>query len=426
MSANIFKDFKLPVCLLIIMFGMGSWVAVNGMWVELPILVHQLPESWNLPSYMTIIIQVANIGPLIYTIGHLLLPRIITEKPVAYFIIFTGCVAAILIAFVWQETVFIGGTEHGLYFFVLLFWLSVTDCTSSVVFLPFMNNFKPQYMTSYYIGGGFSGLVPSIVSFAQGVGKTKCVNTSLNDGSNGTEYGMQEMYVPPVFPARDFFLFIFAMMVLCAIAFMSLNYLPYCKKEYVLESRNDEENKKPYDIKKEAVTSFEGDGLIEKEGYVTEDAKEKMNEFNLTERDCIVQSSQPVMSTAIYLLYLFFIGWINAMTNGVLMAVQSYACLPYGDQTYHLTVTLCNIANPVGCFLAFFMVVKSAVAISVLTMVGSFISAYILVIASYSPEPPLIDSIAGPIMIVSIFSEKGAYKTLPQNPDFEQLEKEAF
>lgn len=40
------------------LFGIGAWVAINGLWVELPLLVDQLPEGWNLPSYLSVIIQV--------------------------------------------------------------------------------------------------------------------------------------------------------------------------------------------------------------------------------------------------------------------------------------------------------------------------------------------------------------------------------
>lgn len=31
--------------LLVALFGMGSWAAVNGIWVELPVVVKDLPEG---------------------------------------------------------------------------------------------------------------------------------------------------------------------------------------------------------------------------------------------------------------------------------------------------------------------------------------------------------------------------------------------
>ncbi|VDL95467.1 unnamed protein product [Schistocephalus solidus] len=40
-------------------FKLSSWVAINGLWMELPLLVNVLPERWNLPAYLSIIIQVS-------------------------------------------------------------------------------------------------------------------------------------------------------------------------------------------------------------------------------------------------------------------------------------------------------------------------------------------------------------------------------
>ena len=54
--------------LLVLFFGAGAWIAVNGIWVELPIIVKALPESWNLPSYLTLITQAGNIGPIAITL----------------------------------------------------------------------------------------------------------------------------------------------------------------------------------------------------------------------------------------------------------------------------------------------------------------------------------------------------------------------
>uniref|UniRef100_A0A8D2L6C8 Riboflavin transporter n=1 Tax=Varanus komodoensis TaxID=61221 RepID=A0A8D2L6C8_VARKO len=65
--------------LLACIFGTGSWMAINGVWVELPLLVNELPEGWYLPSYLIIIIQLANIGPLFITLMHKLQPGRLSE-----------------------------------------------------------------------------------------------------------------------------------------------------------------------------------------------------------------------------------------------------------------------------------------------------------------------------------------------------------
>ena len=41
---------------------------MNGLWVELPVLVSVLPESWALASYLSVIVQIANLGPISYAL----------------------------------------------------------------------------------------------------------------------------------------------------------------------------------------------------------------------------------------------------------------------------------------------------------------------------------------------------------------------
>ncbi len=52
------RQISVPVYILVMLFAMASWIDVNGLWVELPLLVTELPEGWSLPSYLSIIIQV--------------------------------------------------------------------------------------------------------------------------------------------------------------------------------------------------------------------------------------------------------------------------------------------------------------------------------------------------------------------------------
>ena len=52
------KEINVPIYLLIILFGMSSWIDINGIFTELPLMVFVLPEGWDLPSYFVLIIQV--------------------------------------------------------------------------------------------------------------------------------------------------------------------------------------------------------------------------------------------------------------------------------------------------------------------------------------------------------------------------------
>uniref|UniRef100_A0A8C6XZ72 Riboflavin transporter n=1 Tax=Naja naja TaxID=35670 RepID=A0A8C6XZ72_NAJNA len=74
----------LVVHLLVCLLGTGSWVAINGVWVELPLIVPHLPEGWLLPTYLTVIIQLANLGPLAFTLAHCFLRGRADEVGVIY------------------------------------------------------------------------------------------------------------------------------------------------------------------------------------------------------------------------------------------------------------------------------------------------------------------------------------------------------
>ena len=61
----------------------------------------------------------------------------------------------------------IGGAERSTMLFVFVFLLSLVDCTSSVLFLPYMGLYRDVYLNSYLVGEGMSGFIPSIAALAQ-------------------------------------------------------------------------------------------------------------------------------------------------------------------------------------------------------------------------------------------------------------------
>lgn len=379
-----FPDVKIPVYILVILFGLGSWVAVNGMWVELPILVDQSAEGWNLPSYITIITQIANIGPLIYTLVNKAAPEKFNEKHGVFIIVVMGMTACLLLVFFWKDTSYIGGVKHSTGLLFSTFLLALVDCTSSVVFLPYMSKFKLQYISALYIGEGLSGLVPSLLAIGQGVGKTICVNKTVNLTTNETEIVAQ--YSPPHFPVEDFFYFLFSIMVICGLAFSLLHYLPYCKKEHASVN-----------------TDISSECRFINADSASYSYSEFRNEESELQCDVTITNQSVVISRHKFLLLLVQIGFISALTNGVLPSISSYATIPYGNEAFHLSVTLSNIANPLSCLVAFFLPVLSMCAIGGVTITGFCIGIYLLVIAASSPTPPMAGEDIGAATIVIAF-----------------------
>lgn len=312
----------LLIHVLVCLLGTGSWVAINGVWVELPLLVPHVPEGWLLPSFLTIVIQLANLGPLAFTLAHHFLRRHVDEAGVIYGLLGLGCLACILLAFFWQETGVLGGAHHSLALLALLFVLALVDCTSSVTFLPYMRRLRPQHLTSYFVGEGLSGLLPGLVALGQGASVARCINGSL--AGNGTT-GLLAEYQEARFSVRTFFLLLSGMMALSLAAFLFLNCLPEQAKEGRAQAQGESPDGTRAMVKVRPVIRGIDSGCG--------------TTLSCAQKACIFG----------------LMAWANALTNGLLPALQSYSCLPYGRPAYHLSATLASLANPLACLFGMFL-----------------------------------------------------------------------
>uniref|UniRef100_A0A8K9VD96 Riboflavin transporter n=1 Tax=Oncorhynchus mykiss TaxID=8022 RepID=A0A8K9VD96_ONCMY len=343
---------SLFIHILACLFGMGSWVSINGLWVELPLIVPQIPEGWYLPSYLSVLIQMANVGPLFITLMHRFRPGALNETVVIYVIISLGMVASFLLAFFWKETLLVVGVPR-------------------------------SYLTTYFVGEGVSGLLPALVALIQGVGVVHCNNCTrmINDtGSVSLSYELQAHYQPANFSAGVFFFFLSAMMLVCLGAFILLNYHPA--------------------VARERPNARYPNGVLE---------KGEAAQMNPTEQKTMIKQSdikpKSCFGTGTYsriqVLYMFFIlAWVNGLTNVVLPSVQSYSCLPYGNSAYHLSATMAAVSNPLACFIAMFFPTRSLLLLGALTLFGSGIGAYIIGMAVLSPCPLLVNETSGTFLIV--------------------------
>nr|SVE89299.1 EOG090X07AW [Daphnia sinensis] len=174
---------------------------------------------------------VAKTGPIMYSVMHLLVPHIVHEKPSIYVLMVIGILSSLLISFFWDATSYVNGEEHSTGLLTLLFFLSLVDCSSSVLFMPFMARFRQAYLTSYLIGEGLSGFLPSIFALIQGVGgNPSCRNTSTI--INGSESWQVEAFYPePNFSVSAFFFILMGLMVCCAASFIGLNHCSVARRE---------------------------------------------------------------------------------------------------------------------------------------------------------------------------------------------------
>lgn len=286
--------------------------------------------GWNLPAYLTVLIAFGNLGPIAVTITHHCAPGRLNERLIIHCIQALALVASVFLALFWSHTVSIAGTERSLVFLLLTFVLSLVCCTSNVTFLPFMFRYPPEYIRTFFIGQGFSALFPCIVALGQGVGKLECITVNAT---------VQPVYLKENFPAQNFFGFLCVMLTVSLLSFWALSRRQTPTREDV----QAQESVKPATERKEEESHpLHNGGAPVLEDQTTVEEQQRTLTF-WTQRN-------------ICLLSLLAIS--NALTNGVLPSVQSFTCLPYGTMTFHLSVVLGNIANPLACFLAMFFVLR--------------------------------------------------------------------
>ncbi|XP_075419965.1 solute carrier family 52, riboflavin transporter, member 3 [Tenrec ecaudatus] len=397
------------VHLLVCIFATGSWVTINGLWVELPLLVTELPEGWSLPSHLTVIIQLANVGPLLVTLLHHFRPSCLPEVPVIFALLCTGTVTCTLFAFLWNMTTWVLGNHHSIAFMVLTFFLALVDCTSSVTFLPFMSHLPARYLTTFFVGEGFSGLLPALVALAQGSGLTTCVNitiipdttpspeanstTGITQGASSTLVSdlmrtaasstrLESRSLPAYFPPWTFFFLLSCMMACCLLAFFFL----WRRLQHWEASTEDLLSSQislppfPQQDKQDVGPQGPEDGIKAQRPLEAERASLRLPQLSV-----------------IY----FLVGFVNALTNGVLPSVQTYSCLSYGPVAYHLAATLGSMANPLACFVAMFLPTRSLLFLGGLSVLGTGFGAYNMAMAVMSPCPLLQGHWAGQALIVA-------------------------
>ncbi|RXG51357.1 Solute carrier family 52, riboflavin transporter, member 3-A [Armadillidium vulgare] len=307
---------------------------------------------------------IANVGPIAYSLLRIFKPSV-APQPIIYIILFIGCVATLLLAIFWERTTYVGGVEHSTALLILVFFIAIVDCTSSVLYIPYMAFWKAIYLPSYLVGEGFSGLLPALVSLMQGVGgNTECVNKT---DENGTVILVPDE-LDPNFSVDVFFYVLFIMMILSSGAFVFLERLP--------------------SIQVERASEFESEATL------------SYDETNTKKYELNVAYPDAKMETSTFMFLLVVQTWACLLSNGFMPSIQSYACGPYGNIAYHLAATLSSLASPLAALSTMFLKRSSPKVVGILSLFGTALASYIIVMAAMSPSPPLMGETWGSVLIV--------------------------
>ncbi len=410
------SGISIPLYLLVIVFNLASWIDINSVWTEMPLLVNRLPEGWELPSHINLVINAARIAVVVYVIAKKLLKEKLEEYPFVYGIIVIGASCLFVMAFLWDRTVIIYGREVSLAIMIIMFLLSSVDCLASVVFLPYLSRFGAQYLTAFLVGEGICQFLPAFVGIIQGVGESPdCQNRTVvahNETTmmSNTSYQIVAVYPDPKFSVRAFFIMMFCVMVLSVVAFTLIHYLPYFKKKQLGNlDQNDtiiDEGEKKQDAGKSNAIADEGDSAtpltqLHKGSNESDIPGVYIENTPMT----FTQIEQRNISRGDFVFCLVLIMWGIGAIFGLMPGTQSYSALPYSNRAYNLSIRLGLAANPIVSFLALFVYTRSKAWISVLYAVGTLATIYQVVLACYSPHPPLKGTAEGEALVVSILSK---------------------
>ena len=407
---------------LICVFGMGSWVAVDGVWSEISILVLSLPECEKLPAMLVVIIQLANICIPIYVAVKYIFRRrkqLHFEIATVFILVAVGIIACILLALFWSKTANIFGSPHSVALIVLTFVLALVDCTSTVVFIPFMKHFPAVYMSGLYIGEGLSGVLPSVVALIQG-----SVNNSIGCTKSYTGYEALGIRFSP----SVFFVFLAIMLLLCGLAFLAINVLPMVRKHMITQEPHtvldtssaaqqpqghtmvDKESKTEKVEQQQSDSEIEhsDDDTDELSPFVSPDEQSEDPSVHISERNTSIQSPQthqPSVRSVLSMVWsnlsiLLCMVLINFLTYGSLNSISSFIFLPYGNTVYHAAINLVPFVVSLAPLFAL-IPPKSRSVTAILTTAACLLAVYELIVALLSPNPPLKGTIGGSILIVS-------------------------
>lgn len=364
--------------LLVALFGVGSWAAINGVWVELPVVVKDLPEGWSLPSYLSVLVAVGNLGLLVVTLWRRLAPGKSEQVPIQV-VQALSVVGTALLAPLWHHVAPVAGQPHSVAFLTLVWVLALACCASNVTFLPFLSHLPPPFLRSFFLGQGLSALLPCVLALVQGVGHLEC----LPSPTNGTLWLPHNL--PERFSASTFFWVLTALLVTSAAAFQGLLLLRPSSPP--------------------AATAGPGSGLRARAPGMEEEMEEEVSPLQESPSQAAGDTPSPDPETRRLLsvhgaCLLGLLAVTSALTNGVLPAVQSFSCLPYGRLAYHLAVVLGSAANPLACFLAMGVLCRSLAGLVGLSVLGVLFGAYLMALAILSPCPPLVGTSAGVVLVV--------------------------
>jgi riboflavin transporter 2 len=303
------KNFNITAFLFIIL-ALSTWLDLNGVWVELPLIINRVPEGWALPSQLSLAVAVSNTAPVIIMLLKFIFKQRLDERIFIYIEIIVGIGACGLMAQYWNKTSYVAGAQRSVLFIIFVFLLGTLDTTSTVTYSDYMKRYNAKLLNALLLGESLTSLIPSILASIQGIGGEPVC--SLNS--------TQPEYAAPRFSVQVYFWIFAAIIFSSLIAFLILEW------SNIAQSYRTEN----YKTSNTSQLSLQTDS-----SYPTP-----------------MDASFVSMSTRMYYSLLALAYFTSIILFGILPSIGTYVMLPYSQYAYYISSIVLPISNPLSVIIA--------------------------------------------------------------------------
>ncbi|XP_012254939.2 riboflavin transporter 2-like [Athalia rosae] len=367
---------------LLVMYGMSSLLAEIGILVEIPLLVESAPEGQRLPAYIAVLVSLSSMISVFYVVFK----KFITQYCSDYSVI-SGClvvqiIAMAVLALFYDVRCMVNGKIHSIVLLLTLFVCSIVASSSSLIFMPYLRNYKAGYLPSFFLGESLGGLVPGMIALLQGVGSD---SVCKENSSNSTEPDLPNIS-DPNFPPGIHFLVIFILAVCCAAAFWLLEYL---RDKNFFEKDNNPHRYNQVPLTEEFVGAHK--------------PSNNDSDIELHERNETDSPSERAKTNRTRIYICMMVGLTYCVGPGIVYGTQAFSCLPYGIAAYHLVITLMQFAGPAAFVFGYCLPPLGVRGVTWVFAVVILLCSYIIWLALSSPSPLWHDEIRGAVLLVTVW-----------------------
>ncbi|KAI6659169.1 Solute carrier family 52, riboflavin transporter, member 3-A isoform X4 [Oopsacas minuta] len=399
-----FREVSITTYLLFILLGLASWFAMNGVLLESPVLSAYLPECNQLKSYVAVIIQFANIGPVTF-LGVKGCMRLAGKRTnrldtiAIYCVLCLSLISCILITLFWGKQMRFFEKNVSLSFFFLTACIALANNTNTVLLVPYFSSFPGFYLSALYVGEALSGLIPSLWASIQGM------PSSLNCSYAGDVAGIS--FNPGIY---------FMMLVFCSflslLGFSLLHILPAPRKE---KNKLEVHRMSNLDLAKAQSRHFtyRPSKKMRKTGWYLFNNSNSNDWHTSSIESCesnhhhleslndqtpaVDSQNNKLIWLAIFIVLIFL---ISAFSNSILFEFLPYYTMRYSTATYYWTLNLYFVSMAISSLCSGIFHPKHRSLYPVLTSVYLAIAIWFIFLSANSHILPMKNTPFGGLHVV--------------------------